>query len=90
VKLEAGETLISYSTGGGGFGSPTERDPQRVRHDAAEGWISRERAEAVYGVVLDEAGEVDEDATGRRRQAAEESVAATGSSSERGGEPDKG
>jgi N-methylhydantoinase B len=74
VKLEAGECLISYSTGGGGFGSPLERDPERVRHDVAEGWISGARAEAVYGVVLDEAGAVDEDATAQRRRATPESV----------------
>ena len=76
VKLEAGETLLSYSTGGGGFGSPIEREPERVRHDVAEGWISGERAEDVYGVVLDDGGEVDEDATRRCRRMRNSSAAA--------------
>jgi N-methylhydantoinase B len=57
--LQPGETLLSYSTGGGGFGPPEDRDPARVRHDVAEGWISAQRAKDVYGVVVD-VGELDE------------------------------
>ena len=38
------------SSGGGGYGPPRERDPDRVRRDVAEGWISPERARDVYGV----------------------------------------
>jgi len=34
-----------------------------------EGWVSAERAATVYGVVLDNSGEVDETATARRRAA---------------------
>ena len=30
------------------------RDPARVAHDVAEGWVSRTRAGRVYGVVLDD------------------------------------
>jgi N-methylhydantoinase B len=52
LVLEPGETIVSLSCGGGGYGPPTERDPERVRHDVDEGWITRERAERVYGVVL--------------------------------------
>jgi N-methylhydantoinase B len=63
VKLASGETILSYSTGGGGYGPPMERDPQRVKHDVVDGWITRDRAERVYGVVVDEKGEIDEDAT---------------------------
>jgi N-methylhydantoinase B len=50
VVLEPGETIVSISSGGGGYGPPRERDPARVRHDVAEGWISAERAREVYGV----------------------------------------
>jgi N-methylhydantoinase B len=59
VVLQAGETIVSLSCGGGGYGPPTERDPERVRQDLREGWITRDRAEQVYGVVLTAAGEVD-------------------------------
>lgn len=50
VVLEPGETIVSMSSGGGGYGPPRERDPDRVRRDVAEGWVSAERAREVYGV----------------------------------------
>ncbi|MGI9557900.1 MAG: hydantoinase B/oxoprolinase family protein [Solirubrobacterales bacterium] len=67
VVLEPGETIISRGTGGGGYGPPQERDPRRVRKDVVEGWVSPERAREVYGVVIDESGEIDEAATKRAR-----------------------
>ncbi len=67
VPLAPGETIVSVSAGGGGYGSPLERDPARVAHDVAEGWVSRERAAQAYGVVLDETGAVDATATTQRR-----------------------
>jgi N-methylhydantoinase B len=36
-----------------------ERDPAEVLHDVVEGWVTRERAAAVYGVAIDEAGRLD-------------------------------
>ena len=39
--------------GGGGFGNPLERDPDKVRDDARDGFITLEAARTVYGVVLD-------------------------------------
>lgn len=50
VVLEPGETIISVSCGGGGYGPPGERDPERVRRDLEEGWISADRATSVYGL----------------------------------------
>jgi N-methylhydantoinase B len=67
VMLEPGETLISYSTGGGGYGVPHEREPERVCHDVAEGWITPGRAASVYGVAVDEAGQVDIERTSALR-----------------------
>jgi N-methylhydantoinase B len=49
VRAEPGETIISVSTGGGGYGDPKLRDPERVRHDIREKWISLARARAAYG-----------------------------------------
>ena len=63
VILEPGETIISISSGGGGYGPATERDPEHVRHDVAEGWITEQRAREVYGVVLEPDGSVDAQAT---------------------------
>ena len=67
VTLEPGEAIISKSCGGGGYGSPLERDAQRILRDVLEGRISCERARDVYGVVIvDDA--VDEAATARLRR----------------------
>ena len=63
LDLASGETIIGISCGGGGYGSALERDSERVRHDVAEGYVSRERAAAVYGVMVDSDGEVDLAAT---------------------------
>ena len=38
-----------------------------VQKDVAEGWITRERARDVYGVIIDADGAVDADATAVRR-----------------------
>ena len=51
VTLEPGEFVVSHSSGGGGYGHPFEREPERVMHDLIEGWITAERARSVYGVV---------------------------------------
>jgi N-methylhydantoinase B len=62
-----GESLVSLTAGGGGYGSPLERAPERVAHDVAEGWISRERARDVYGVEVTSEGAVHRAATSRLR-----------------------
>lgn len=69
IILEPGETVASYCTGGGGYGPPWERPAEKVRYDVEERWISRRRAEEVYGVILDENGRVDTAATAARRRA---------------------
>jgi N-methylhydantoinase B len=72
VELKRGEKIVSISSGGGGYGSPLERDVGEVLRDVREGWISAKRAADVYGVVLNGAGTasaaVDEQATRRRRE----------------------
>lgn len=52
VSLAAGEVLVSISSGGGGYGPPREREPERVLADVREGFVSPERAAASYGVVV--------------------------------------
>ena len=53
------DTVIMRSAGGGGYGDPLTRDPMSVCRDVAEGLVSRTRAADVYGVVLDDDGNVD-------------------------------
>ena len=52
-EIEGGRALEAVTTGGGGYGKPLERDPERVSADVRKGWVSVERARATYGVVLD-------------------------------------
>jgi N-methylhydantoinase B len=68
VRLHPGETIVSMTCGGGGYGPPVERDPSKVEKDVREGWITRERARDVYGVELREDGVVDDTATGVLRE----------------------
>jgi N-methylhydantoinase B len=68
VVVGPDERLVSICTGGGGYGPPYEREPERVADDLREGWITREHARAVYGVEVDGSGAVDELATGRLRR----------------------
>ncbi len=63
ITVGDGELIVSVCTGGGGYGSPLEREPERVREDVAEGWITCQRARDVYGVVIGGDGEVDVAAT---------------------------
>ena len=49
VTVQPGETIISMSAGGGGYGDPAKRDPDAIRRDVRERWISVERAQAIYG-----------------------------------------
>jgi N-methylhydantoinase B len=65
--IAAGDLVIMRSAGGGGYGDPLERDVERVRADVAAGYVSRERAAARHGVVLDAVGAVDHAATGALR-----------------------
>ena len=50
-----GDSIRAASPGGGGFGNALERDLAAVARDLNRGYISRETAEATYGVVVSEA-----------------------------------
>ena len=53
-QLEAGDVLSIQLPGSGGYGPPTERDPERVQWDVINGKISVESARRDYKVVLDQ------------------------------------
>jgi N-methylhydantoinase B len=50
--LRPGDVFVSVPHGGGGLGDPLLRDPQRVVRDIANGDVSVEWAERIYGVVI--------------------------------------
>jgi N-methylhydantoinase B len=53
LELHPGD-VISYRTcGGGGYGSPAERDPRLVLRDVRDGKVSLARARDVYLVAID-------------------------------------
>jgi N-methylhydantoinase A len=66
--VKPGESLVSICTGAGGYGMPCERDEQRVLHDFEQGYISLERAENVYGIVISKDGHINKAETDLRRQ----------------------
>ena len=57
TTLTVGEWIKGAEAGGGGYGDPLQRDPDRVRQDVLENWVSIESARDVYGVVLAGSGE---------------------------------
>ena len=73
VTLAPGERIVEMGGGGGGFGPPMERVPDRVRRDVEARFVTPERAAEVYGVSLEPDGNggwvVDEAATLARRSA---------------------
>ncbi len=69
LAVNAGDTVTFMMAGGGGYGDPYERDPERVREDVAVGFVSPEAAARDYGVAVDDDGDVDEAETARLRAA---------------------
>ena len=69
TELKPDDRFRLHTGGGGGFGPPHARDPERVAEDVAAGYVTRERAREVYRVALDETGAVDAAETERLRQA---------------------
>src|SRR5205823_5391102 len=68
MTIRRGDVFRHVLAGAGGWGDPLERDPAAVLRDVRNELLSREKAEADYGVVIDLAGwTVDAKATAWRR-----------------------
>jgi N-methylhydantoinase B len=52
VPVSAGDSFSRPSSGGGGYGDPLERDPEAVLEDVIDEYVSIERAERDYGVII--------------------------------------
>ncbi len=66
--LHAGDAYILRSGGGGGFGSPLEREPASLERDVRCGYVSKAAAEKYYGAVFQpDSGKLDLAATQARR-----------------------
>ena len=67
-KVRRGDVIRVETGGGGGWGHPYDREPERVLNDVLAGFVSPANALAEYGVVLTAGdGSVDAAATSRRR-----------------------
>jgi N-methylhydantoinase B len=53
VTVREGDLIRLVSSGGGGHGDPRGRDPDDVRRDVRDRYVSAERAREDYGVVVD-------------------------------------
>src|SRR5215217_3863361 len=68
--LRPGDAYILRSGGGGGYGSPLERDLAALERDVRCGYVSREAAEDLYGAVFHPGSDsIDPAATQARRAA---------------------
>jgi N-methylhydantoinase B len=82
IALEPDARVVLRVPGGGGYGDPFARDPERVLADVVDGYVSIEAARELYGVVIRYSGapdalvrlprhfELDEVATDRARRSA--------------------
>jgi len=50
LLVKKGDVIVLETGGGGGFGDPRERDPEAVRRDLREGYISARSASVDYGM----------------------------------------
>ena len=67
LVLEPGDAYIKRSGGGGGFGSPLDREAALVVADVAQGYISKDKAEQHYGLAFNGSATPDPKATAARR-----------------------
>ena len=70
IHIAKGQRVRLASPGGGGYGSPFQRNPAHVAADVRGGYISIDAARRDFAVQLSENGEVDADATAQLRRRA--------------------
>jgi N-methylhydantoinase B len=72
MRLGPGDEATLETPCGAGFGPPHARDPELVRRDVDQGYVSEASARSVYGVALDESdGSVDHSLTAHLRNGSE-------------------
>ena len=68
LELVPGDVISIRTCGGGGYGPPEEREPERVLRDVMEGKVSLERAREIYRVAVRDR-QLDEAVTAELRRA---------------------
>jgi N-methylhydantoinase B len=67
-QFRTGDVISYLADGGGGYGDPFLRDPELVRDDVLDGYVSHAAAARDYGVILTDDGQVDAAATEAARR----------------------
>ena len=49
IVLEPGDVVELHLAGGGGYGPASEREPSRIAHDLAMGYVTKDHARRAYG-----------------------------------------
>ena len=52
ISFHPGDVCVLQIPGGGGYGPPREREPELVRADVANGFVSPAAARDIYGIEL--------------------------------------
>ena len=66
--MGAGDIVRIETSGGGGYGDPVMRDPEAVLRDIKDETLTLEQAERRFGVITTTKGDIDPEATARRRE----------------------
>ncbi|MDG2004021.1 MAG: hydantoinase B/oxoprolinase family protein [Novosphingobium sp.] len=67
VALSPGDTFEMFCASGGGFGDPLDREVKSLARDLHENRVDAETLRNIYGAVLTDGGELNEEATAARR-----------------------
>ncbi|HEX2196733.1 MAG TPA: hydantoinase B/oxoprolinase family protein [Actinomycetota bacterium] len=72
IKIAPGDVFTMRAGGGGGYGDPLRRPPEKVLEDVRNGYVSVGEAKRSYGVIVDDQTlELDEEATAEYRAGSE-------------------
>ncbi len=66
--LSDGDIVVMETAGGGGYGDPLERDPEKVLKDVALGYLSADEAFRRYGVSIGPNLRIDLETTRKKRE----------------------
>ena len=59
INLDLGGSVLLETPGGGGYGNPLARSPEKVKEDLRFGYISEEHMRKYYGVVMSDEKSID-------------------------------
>ncbi len=67
INLERGQRVRLESPGGGGYGDPLEREPEKVAEDVRLGYVTAQAAADHYKCSVSKEGALDQDQTNKMR-----------------------